>query len=295
MMQGMDWDDVRVFHAVASARSLAAGARQAGQDRSTASRRIAALERALGARLFFRTRDGLRLSPTGERLLEHAERMAADARALEASGSEEGAEVGGRVRIATTESLAAMLVREGLLELRGRHPQLEIELLGSNRSVDLARGEADMALRISAIKEPSLRARKVARLPFALFAGQPYVQRRGRPRSERELAGHDVLLHGGELAALPESRWLASRPGVRVALRTSSMTALLAAAIDGAGVAAITGPWGERELGLVRLFDLEAIPPRPLWLVMHPDARARTAVRAVADHVAAIVGRGAVR
>src|SRR5258706_506233 len=82
-------------------------------------------------------------------------------------------------------------------------------------------------------------------------AGPPSPARRGRPRSERELAGHDVLLHGGELAALPESKWLASRPGVRVVLRTSSMTALFAATADGAGLAMITGPWGERELGLV--------------------------------------------
>src|SRR4051794_26999077 len=110
----MDWDDVRVFRAVARAHSLAAGAREAGQDRSTASRRIAALERDLGARLFLRTRDGLRLSPTGDRLLVHAERMDAEARALALSAAEDAEGASGLVRLATTESLAALLVREGL-------------------------------------------------------------------------------------------------------------------------------------------------------------------------------------
>jgi DNA-binding transcriptional LysR family regulator len=295
MMHAMDWDDVRVFHAVARARSLAAGARQAGQDRSTASRRIAALERTLGARLFLRTRDGLRLSPTGDRLLLHAERMAAEARSLEGAAAAAGAEVGGLVRIATTESLAAMLVREGLLALRERHPSLEIELLGGNRPVDLVRGEADMAVRVAAVKEPSLKVRRLARLSFALFAGKAYLERRARPRSESELAGHDVIIYGGELAALPEAKWLASRPGVRVALRTSSVTALLAAVIDGAGLGVVTGPWGERELGMVRLFDIDAIPPRPLWLAMHPDAASRAAVRVVAEHVTAIVQGGVAR
>ena len=65
--------------------------------------------------------------------------------------------------------------------------------------------------------------------------------------------------------------------------------------VDGAGLGVVSGPWGERELGLVRLFDIDAIPPRPLWLAMHPDAAARAAVRVVADHVASIFQGGAVR
>jgi DNA-binding transcriptional LysR family regulator len=290
----MNWDDVRLFASVASAKNLVAGARAAGVDRSTASRRIAVLEKGLGARLFLRTRDGLRPTPAGERLLVHADRMAAEARALESSAAEERGAAKGRVRIATTETLAATLVREGLLALTLRHPKLEIELLGANRVLDLARGEADLALRVTPVKEPSLLVRRVANLPFAAYAGESYVRRAGRPRSEKELAGHDVLLYGGELATLPESKWLASKPGVRVVLRSSSITALLAATVDGAGICVIAGNWGERELGFVRLFDVDALPPRPLWLAVHPDAAARTAVRVVGDHIATIIGRGSV-
>ncbi|NOU28723.1 MAG: LysR family transcriptional regulator, partial [Polyangiaceae bacterium] len=188
----MNWDDVRVFLAVAQKRSLALGAKDAGLDRSTASRRIGALEASLGARLFLRTRDGLRPSPVGDRLLLHADRMAEEARAFRVSAEDTGA-VAGRVRIATTESLAAMLVREGLLDLRQRYPRLELELLGANRVFDLARGEADLALRVTKVSEPSLRVKRVAKLPFALFASESYVRRRGRPKSEAELAGHDVI------------------------------------------------------------------------------------------------------
>lgn len=295
MLGGMDWDDVRVFRAIARARSLAQGAKHLGLDKSTASRRIASLEESLGARLFLRTRDGLRPSTAGERLLVHAERMAAEARALEASAADHGTKVTGRVRIATTETLAAMLVREGLLEIRTRHPALELELLGGNRVVDLARGEADLALRVTPVTEPSLIARRVVRLSFAVYAGAQYVERRGKPRSESELAGHDVLIYGGELAPLPESQWLAGQAGVRVALRTSSITALLAATTDGHGVAVLGGAWVERQLGLVRLFDVEALAPRPLWLAMHPDASDRAAVKLVAEHIAAIVGPAARR
>jgi len=290
---GMDWDDVRVFAAVARAHSLVAGARSAGVDRSTASRRIASLERALRARLFLRTRAGLRLSAAGERLLQHAERMAEEARALQTSASEAAAAVSGSVRIATTEVLATQLVRGGLLELRTRHPGLELELLGGNRVLDLARGEADLALRVSKVSEPSLRVRRLARLPFALFAAERYLARRGRPRSERELSGHAVLTYAGELSALPEAKWLASRPGVEVVLRTSSMIALVAATVEGAGLTVLAGSVAERDHGLVRVFDIDTLPPRPLWLAMHPDAAARSAVRVVAERIATIMGEGA--
>jgi DNA-binding transcriptional LysR family regulator len=178
-----------------------------------------------------------------------------------------------------------------LLALGAAHPELELELLGANRVVDLSRGEADLALRVTKVEQPSLRVRKVARLPFVVVASESYVQKRGHPRSERELEGHDVLLHAGELATLPETRWLGSRPGVRVVLRSNSMIALLAATADGAGIAVIAGQSAERELGLVRLFDLPSIPPRPLYLAMHPDAAARAAVRVVADHIAELFSR----
>jgi DNA-binding transcriptional LysR family regulator len=290
-IERFDWDDVRVFAAVARAASLGKGARDAGMDRSTASRRITGLERAVGARIFLRTRDGLRLSAVGERLFRHAERMAGEADALVRSAVDGGGTAKGLVRIATTEALAATLVRRGLLELLKQHPDLQIEILGANREFDLARGEADLALRVTKVEQPSLRVRRVASLPFGVFAGEPYVRRRGRPRTERELAGHDVLLHTAELSTLPEAKWLESRPGVRVVLRTNSMIAMLAATVDGAGISVLAGSLGERELGLVRLFDLPAIPARSLFLAMHPDAAARVAVRVVADHVASLFSR----
>jgi DNA-binding transcriptional LysR family regulator len=289
-LKNIDWDDVRVFAVVARAANLARGARDAGVDRSTASRRITTLEVALGVRLFLRTREGLRLSPAGDRVLRHAEQMECEAQALALSASDGGGEaVRGLVRIATTEALAAMLVRRGLLELGAAHPGLEIELLGANRVVDLSRGEADLALRVTKVEQSSLRVRRVARLPFFVVAGEPYVRRRGAPRTERELDGHDVLLHSGELATLPEARWLGGRPGVRVVLRTNSMIALLAGVVAGAGISVIAGSSAEQELGLLQLFGVPAIPARPLFLAMHPDAASRAAVRVVADHVASIM------
>ena len=292
MMLRMNWDDVRVFLSVERAGSLAGGARAAGLDKSTASRRIASLDASLGARLFLRARDGLRLSAAGVRFRAHAEEMATIATSLMSTAQDEASGVIGRVRVATTESLAAVLVREGLLELTARHPKLELELFGENRIVDLTRGEADLALRIAPAKEPSLQVKRVALLPFAVFASEDYVARRGRPESDAELGGHDVVAYAGELERLPEARWLLAHPEARIVLRTTSIPALLSAVVAGYGLAVIAGAWAGVELGLSRLFMVSDLPPRSLWLAAHPDALQRPAVRAVWNEIARIAKRG---
>lgn len=286
----MDWDDIRVFLAVARAESLARGARDAGLDRSTASRRITALETALAAKVFLRTREGLRLSPAGARLLERAERMALEARAL-AAEAEGAGQMTGTVRVATTEAFAVMLVEEGLLELRQRYPDLVVELLGGNRPVDLARGEADLALRVTPVREANVQVRCVARTAVSLFASPSYVRQRGAPAEARELAGHHVLLPSGELSVLPEAKWLSSQPGVCVAFRSSSMPALLSAAVAGVGIGALTDAWGLRVSGLRRLFPVEALEARPVWLAVAPESASRASVRLVAERIAEMFAR----
>lgn len=284
----MQWDDLRLFLALMRTRSLATAARDLAVDRSTVSRRLAALEAALDTRLFARSRDGLQPLPAAERLRGPVERMAEQARSITAGALDPDSAVAGLVRVATTEALAAYLVRRGLLDLRSEHPALDLELLGGNLPLDLARGEADIALRVRPTTQSTLRVRRVGRMGLALYASPAYTARRGSPRHEGELAGHDVLLPSGDLGQLPEGVWLGAQPGVRVALRSSSLPALLAAAERGAGVIALTRPWGDGEPGLVRLFDLASLAPRSLWLLTHPDAARRAAVRLVADRIAAL-------
>ena len=94
-------------------------------------------------------------------------------------------------------------------------------------------------------------------------------------------------LRTGELANLPEARWLAARPGVTAGLRSNSLPALLAAAKRGQGIVPLSSAWGDREPDLQRLFDVPGLPPRALWLVSTPAGAKRAAVRAVADALVA--------
>ena len=264
-----------------------AGARL-GLDPSTVSRRLAALEDRLDQRLFARTRDGLRPTAAAERMRPFAETMEADAAACVRASAAQETRASGVVRLATTEAFARILVSEGLLDLRREHPDLVVELLGGNRPVDLARGEADIAVRLAALKQPSLRVRCVATMGIALFAAPAYVRARGAVRSAAVLRDHDLLLPTGELARLPEARWLAARRG-RVVLRSNSMPALIAAAIAGQGLVPLPIGWGDAEPALERSLTLETIPKRKVWLVTHEVAGPAVAV--VANQIASIFER----
>jgi DNA-binding transcriptional LysR family regulator len=212
--------------------------------------------------------------------------MEAEVRALEGKAVAGGEAVSGRVRIATTEAMCVRLVEGGLLELRQEFPGIELEVLGGNRAVDLSHGEADLAVRLSPTTDKALKVRVIARFGISLFASTAYVRSRGAPRSASQLRGHHVLIPSGELAALPEAKWLASRPGVHVAFRSTSMAALVEAALRGHGICPVTAAWGSTVAGLEHLFPLEHITARPVWLVAHPDVLERPAVRVVADRIA---------
>jgi DNA-binding transcriptional LysR family regulator len=280
----MNWDMVQVFCAVARTGSLQGASKQLHVDRTTVGRRVAALEKQLGVSLFHRGREGLSLTPQGHRALAHATHMDTAARALSATATPEH-EVVGTVRLAVTEAMGPFLVEQGLLSLAARHPGLRIELHGGNRRLDLATGEADLAVRLDPLKGAQLRARCLNRAPVALFGSKDYLALHRPLKSPAGLSGHRVLLPGGELAGLPEAKWLSSQRGVTPAFVSNSPPALMAAAKQGLGLIAVTALWGEREPALVRLFDVPRLPPRALWLVATAASARRPACVAVSQRL----------
>lgn len=281
----MSSTDLQLFLAALRSESLAAAASSLGVDRTTVGRRLDELEQRIRAPLFVRTRGGLRPTEAALRLRPPAERILGDLRALETSALAADEAVRGTVRVGTTEGLAGFLVRRGLLALTTRHPELSIEIVSGNRPVELARGEAELALRSVLVREDGVRVRKLRGMTVALYASPEYLRRRGPPSSIEALASHDLLVPGGELARLPEARLLAGVPGARIVLRTSSLPTLVEAAVAGHGIVPIVDCWANLA-GLSRALALPQLAPRHLWLAVGPGQRDRPAVRAVADEVA---------
>ncbi len=293
----MDWDDVRYFLAVQRRGSLSEAGRRLRVDATTVGRRIAALEEALGARLFVRTSGGWRLSEAGQRVLPSAERLEAEVTALGRAARGAAAAVEGVVRLTTIETVATRFIAPALPALRTRHPGLDLELLCTMRTLDLARGEADVALRIARPKEEALVARKLTEIHFGAYASRGYLEARGlAPDTLRSLDGVDALDYAEALYPTAESAWLHEKSETpRVALRTTSVSTLLAATIAGLGVALLPVAVAEGEPALVRLPALGAPRPRPIWQVVHRDVAETARVRAVLDFLGELFARPGLR
>jgi molybdate transport repressor ModE-like protein len=278
----LDWTSARVFLAVARTGSLTAAGRRLGLSQPTVSRHLQALEENLGARLLVRHARGVRLTDQARELVAAAEQIerAMDGFARVASGARES--IAGTVRLAASEIVGVEVLAPRLAELRERHPGLEIELVLANTPSDLARGDAAIAVRLYRPQESELVSKLVGSAQLAFVASRGYLDRCGTPCSlsallEHELIGFDSR---GPMARLFESvdpRLTADR----FTIRTDSLTAQLAAARAGCGVAAAQVSIAERYPELVAIELPEAAPAAPFWLTSHTDLRRAAHVRAV--------------
>ncbi len=159
-MHSMDWDDVRYFLAAYRAGSTSGAARVLGVRHTTVGRRLADLERALGAVLFIRTPEGITPTAHATAILPLAEAAEVSLVTLQQQVGHGDAEVAGKVRVTASEAFTDYLVRH-LPALQARHPALEVEILSGNRVFDLMRGEADIAVRMTATSQPELICRRI--------------------------------------------------------------------------------------------------------------------------------------
>jgi DNA-binding transcriptional LysR family regulator len=279
----VNWDDLRVFVAVARTARISVAARELGVEHTTVGRRLAALERDLGVSLFHRTAGGYRLTPHGERALRSALAMEQAALAVGARAREETEVQSGRVRVAMLDELAAHWLAYHLPALRVRHPGLELELLTGIMPLDLSRGEADLAVRTPRPRKAGLAAVRLGRTAMALYASNRLLA--GEPMyvvDTASLRGHALLVFTSPYRALQSASWL--QPVLReapIAMRANSTHALLGAARAGAGIAVLPRIVARRYADLVSVSDDLHVGEH--WLVTHPELRRDPKVRAIAD------------
>jgi len=287
-----DWNDLRYLLAIARTGSLAGAARDLGVEHTTVGRRLAALEATLGARLFLRGPGGLSPTPAGLEILPIAEEIATRVETIERRVSGADARVEGTVRLTTSEALSGYLSKQ-LWALRYRHPDLMIEILSGNRSYDLSRGEADLAVRARETNEPDLVARKVGEAAWSLYAAPAYVERKGSPPAPEDLRGHDTITFDDSLGAVPGALWLQEHgQGANIVMRGNSLVAVLNAAIFGMGLTALPCFMGDSEPALRRLTP-RVLGTRDVYLVVHPDLARVARVRAVMEFIIEIFERDA--
>lgn len=281
----LDWDDLRYFLALSRRGTLARASRELRINATTVGRRLGSLEERLGARLFDRTPDGYLLTQAGRDLLPFAERMEEEAFALERSVVGADERVAGSVVISVTEMIGTRFIAPHLPRLAARYPALTLELSCTPRIVNLARREADIALRLARPREPDLVVRQLSSVHLSLYATEEYLQRRGVPPDpETDLSGHDVLLFASKPAFSIENDWFEARLGsARVVLRSDSVSAIFSAALGGLGVALLPRSVAGPEPRLLRLETRSEPEPRRIWQAVHRELARSVRIRAVVD------------
>ena len=288
MGSDLSWNDYRIFLALSRQRSLGQAARALGVNLSTVRRRLASLEEHLGTRLIERRREGVILTRTGERLLPRALVLEAAAAQIEREVGGADNRLQGTVRLTAGEAFIARIIAPALGRFCAAWPAIQVELLADNQRVDLLRGEAHVAVRLSRPTDASVVARKIGVLGFGLYASRSYLSRAGRPRSPDDLSAHAFVAYDAALERTPETQWLLAQ-GATFKVRCSGPLGLYAIAGAGVGIAAIAHRFAALEPGLERVLPSLELPSRDIWLAS-PRELSRTArVRAVHGFVAELL------
>ena len=287
MTESFDWNDLKYLLAVADHGSTLAAARALGVNQSTVQRRLAELERGLHQPLVTRQPSGYRLTEFGQQLLPAARRVEQAVQDLVQQVAQPGRDAAGVLRVTCPEPLVQRLTHSPLLErFAARHPGLRIVFVMSDKYLDLAQGEADVALRSGDTDDGELLGRKIGDSHWALYASTGYVARHGSPADVAALAHHALVGFDDSMAEHRAARWLAEVvPQARVAARNSSVLGLLQSATGGLGVAPLPTAIGDSAPGLVRV--LGPIPELTrIWRVLaHPNVRHSQRVSAFFDFI----------
>ena len=280
----LDWTDLRYFLAVARGGTTTAAAKILEVNQSTVQRRLAALEAYVGRQLVERRPTGLTLSEFGKELLFYAEAVEQAAMAFERRCASSEDALVGTIRVTCSGAFAPTVMTPLVQTFRARYPSLKVDLIVSERNLDLSKGEADIAVRAGDLRDDTLICRKLAEGSWAVYASHAYIERHGKPEKPEDIKHHSIIAFAGGLSHHYFSKWLQTVASTaRVAARSESMIGILMALKNGGGVGILPVQLGDAEPDLVRV-----IGPLPdlrshFYLVVHPDLQKTLRVRTFID------------
>jgi DNA-binding transcriptional LysR family regulator len=280
-MMAMDWNDLRIFLAIAHEGTLGAAARKIGQTQPTMGRRLRALETAIGHTLFQRTGEGFVLTDEGQLMLAHAERMEEEALSLGRALDGAGEQLSGLLRLSCSDWFGVWMLSPALAEFSRQHPGIVLELLTDARLYSLARREADIAFRIRPFEEAEVISRRLLRMSYAA-----YIRHGAAHPSAGDGAGCPLVIMDTAFGSMPDVKWIERMlPNAHVAARSNNREVQARLCALGVGLAVLPAPLGDGTAGLERVDLGEPPPTRDTWLGYHRDMRRARRVRALVDLV----------
>ncbi|HEX7390172.1 MAG TPA: LysR family transcriptional regulator [Acidiphilium sp.] len=273
----MDWDKLRVFHAVAEAGSFTHAGDTLNLSQSAVSRQISALEEALSVPLFHRHARGLILTEQGEQLNRTVREVFAKLAMTEALLAESKERPAGRLKVTTTHSFGVAWLAPRLKSFLRQYPDVSMTLLLDDTDLDLAMREADVAIRMHAPRQPDLVQRSLGEIHWQIWADAEYIAAAGGlPQRAEDLDRYRLILFGDRKPPVQNVNWLASlgrsddalpRTG---ALEVNSLQAMLVAIKSGLGIGAVPDYLAENMEGMVRVLP-DAVTPKIDMYFVYPE------------------------
>jgi DNA-binding transcriptional LysR family regulator len=287
----MDWDDLRFVLAVAREGSALRAARSLKVNQTTVMRRIAHIEADVGADLFDSKQSGQVLTPLGQCVAAAAERIESEVAVLQSTIAAQQRMLCGSVRFTSPDVIANQLVAPCLRTFRKQYPGVTVELIVDDRRLDLARNEADVAMRAGSRPQGAgIVAQRLPNAAWGVYCSHAYVEDHGVPKHPDELCEHAIVGLDGIMASLPISQWLTRMaPNSSVSARSNSLTNLISALKAGLGVGPLPCFVGDAESELVRCFPPVRELDSEIWLITREDLKHTLHVRAFVDFLAAHV------
>lgn len=284
----MDWDKLRVFHAVADAGSLTHAGEQLHLSQSAISRQIRGLEEQLKATLFRRHARGLLLTEQGELLYEATRAMTQRLTAAAARIRDSKDEVFGDLRVTATQGFGTLWLAPRLHRLFAQHSNLSVNLILTETILDLSMREADVAIRMSSPRQADLIRRKLMDVTMRLYAKQSYLEKFGNPATGEDLRDHRLISYSPDAPQPPEAAdWLKMSlgPNRNVHLMINSYFGVLKAALNGLGIAALPDYITRDYPELVNVLPEECSPSIPVFFTYPEELRRSQRVLAFRDFV----------
>ncbi len=280
----LSWDDFRYVKAVADHRSLAGAADALGVNHSTVFRRLGQVEERLGSRLFERSRAGYALTPCGEEMVRLAERMGDEIIAFERQVTGHDLRPSGELRLTTNDTLIVHLLPDILAGFRQAFPEIVLDVVVSNQSLNLSKRDADIAIRASDTPGETLVGRRIATIAWAIYGRAADGITPEEEASPALLYQRDWVALGDQLSHVKAARFVREHVAPeRIALKSSAVLGIAEAVAQGLGIGPLPCFIADQRPDLMRF-----LPPNPdfatgLWVLTHPDIRHVPRVRAFMD------------
>ena len=293
----MDWDKLRVFHAVAEAGSFTRAGDSLNLSQSAVSRQISGLESSLKVPLFHRHARGLILTEQGEMLYRTAHEILAKVAIAEAQLSESTERPQGPLRITTTVAFGSVWLTSRMKDFLVLYPDIDVTLVLADTELDLSMRQADVAIRMMPPRQPDLIQRRLMTMRYHIFAAPEYLKKHGMPKTPEDLDNHRIVVFGDDVRPpVPNLNWLleaGTKPSRKrqAALKVNSTYAIFRAVQSGLGLGALPDYMSRESGNLVEVLPELRGPTVDIFFVYAEELRHSKRIGVFRDYLVSRIAK----